>query len=207
MAFYNPYQQYNPYGYSPVSPQNGAGSVLPQQSQIIRVNGKNGAEAFRMAPNSSILLMDENDPIVWLKTSDGAGYCTVTPYNKLLPDAEVTDPEVLPASWRSYSRQQIDAGTKRRAIKDSFVRWRAWEAETKKLYEQSYSNLCDLGEIAAACKVRDLISDVDMELKGVDRMHIKLESIDYDLPTITLCQDELHELYAEKSRNIGVDIC
>ena len=80
MAFYNPYQQYNPYGYSPVSSQNGAGSVLPQQSQIIRVNGKNGAEAFRMAPNSSILLMDENDPIVWLKTSDGAGYCTVTPY-------------------------------------------------------------------------------------------------------------------------------
>lgn len=80
MAFYNPYQQYNPYGYAPVSPQNGAGSVLPQQSQIIRVNGKNGAEAFRMAPNSSILLLDENDPIVWLKTSDGAGYCTVTPY-------------------------------------------------------------------------------------------------------------------------------
>ena len=33
---------------------------MPQQSQIIRVNGKNGAEAFRMAPNSSILLMDEN---------------------------------------------------------------------------------------------------------------------------------------------------
>ena len=80
MAFYNTYQQYNPYGYAPVIQQNGAGSVLPQQSQIIRVNGKNGAEAFRMAPNSSILLMDENDPIVWLKTSDGAGYCTVTPY-------------------------------------------------------------------------------------------------------------------------------
>ena len=46
MAFYNPYQQYNPYGYAPVSPQNGAGSVLPQQSQIIRMNGKNGAEAW-----------------------------------------------------------------------------------------------------------------------------------------------------------------
>ena len=33
-----------------------------------------------MAPNSSILLMDENDPIVWLKQTDGAGYATVTPY-------------------------------------------------------------------------------------------------------------------------------
>ena len=33
-----------------------------------------------MAPNSSILLMDEHDPIVWLKQTDGAGYATVTPY-------------------------------------------------------------------------------------------------------------------------------
>ncbi len=33
-----------------------------------------------MAPNSSILLMDENDPIVWMKQTDGAGYATVTPY-------------------------------------------------------------------------------------------------------------------------------
>ena len=59
MAFYNHYQQYNPYGYAPVIQQNGAGSVLPQQSQIIRANDKNGAEAFIIAPNSSILLMDD----------------------------------------------------------------------------------------------------------------------------------------------------
>lgn len=48
--------------------------------KITRVNGRNGAEAFRLAPNSSILLMDENDPIVWLKQTDGAGYATVMPY-------------------------------------------------------------------------------------------------------------------------------
>ena len=48
--------------------------------KFTRVNGRNGAEAFRLAPNSSILLMDENDPIVWLKQTDGAGYATVTPY-------------------------------------------------------------------------------------------------------------------------------
>lgn len=34
-----------------------------------------------MTPNASVLLMDENDPIVWLKVSDGAGYCTLTPYS------------------------------------------------------------------------------------------------------------------------------
>nr|DAT86731.1 MAG TPA: zipper dimerization domain transcription factor-like protein [Caudoviricetes sp.] len=83
--FGNPYQPqpigYNPYGgYAPASPQNAAGGPQPFAGQITRVNGKNGAEAFRLAPNSSILLMDENDPIVWLKQTDGAGYATVTPY-------------------------------------------------------------------------------------------------------------------------------
>lgn len=33
-----------------------------------------------MAPNSSILLLDETAPIVWLKTTDGASYPTVTGY-------------------------------------------------------------------------------------------------------------------------------
>lgn len=51
------------------------------QSQVVRVNGENGARAYQMAPNSSILLLDESAPIVWLKTTDGAGYPTVTPYS------------------------------------------------------------------------------------------------------------------------------
>ena len=79
--FANPYQGYgSPYGYPPAAPQNAAGASPAFMGQVTRVNGRNGADAFRMAPNSSILLMDENDPIVWLKQTDGAGYATVTPY-------------------------------------------------------------------------------------------------------------------------------
>lgn len=75
-GFNNQYQQ----GYG--APYMGQYGQASQQAwQITRVNGKNGADAFRMAPNSSILLLDENDPVVWLKVSDGAGYCTVTPYS------------------------------------------------------------------------------------------------------------------------------
>lgn len=85
---YSPYYQnsyqtmgYSPYNYAPVSPQNAAGAVQGVGGQIIRVNGRNGADALKLAPNSSVLLMDENDPIVWLKVTDGAGYATVTPYS------------------------------------------------------------------------------------------------------------------------------
>ena len=47
---------------------------------IIKVKGQNGADAFQMAPNSKVLLLDENDPLVWFVQTDGAGYKTITPY-------------------------------------------------------------------------------------------------------------------------------
>ena len=46
--------------------------------EIIRVNGKNGAEALQMAPNSSIFVADEtNANRIWLCMTDGAGFKTV----------------------------------------------------------------------------------------------------------------------------------
>ena len=62
----NPYN--NGYNWGK-SAQNGR--YAPQR-QIIRVNGENGARAYNMAPNSSVLLLDENMPIVWLAQTDGA---------------------------------------------------------------------------------------------------------------------------------------
>ena len=49
--------------------------------EIIHVNGRSGAEAFQMPPNSQILLLDETAPIVWFKSTDGAGYPTLTAYD------------------------------------------------------------------------------------------------------------------------------
>ena len=62
---------YYPYpGYAP----------MPQKHEVIKVSGRGGAETFQMLPNSSVLLLDETAPLVWLKTTDGAGYPTITPY-------------------------------------------------------------------------------------------------------------------------------
>ena len=49
--------------------------------QIIRVHGRNGADTFQMTPNSSALLLDESDPIVYLAQTDGAGYKTISAYD------------------------------------------------------------------------------------------------------------------------------
>lgn len=77
----NPYQnRMNP------SPFNFA----PKQ-EIVRVNGENGARAYALPPNSSILLLDETAPIVWLAQTDGAGYKTITPYTITPHQAEPTN--------------------------------------------------------------------------------------------------------------------
>ena len=68
-----------------------------QPMQVVRVNGRNGAEAYGLGPNSSALLLDEGGTLVWLVTSDGAGYKTVAAYDivphKEQPAKEYTDLE------------------------------------------------------------------------------------------------------------------
>ena len=66
--------------------------MLPQQQQeVVKVNGKNGVNAFQLAPNSSALLLDTTASIVWLVQTDGAGYKTSTPYDITphIPEEEV----------------------------------------------------------------------------------------------------------------------
>lgn len=72
---------------NPYSPYMGT------NQQIIKVNGTNGANAFQLSPNSSILLLDESAPRLFLKQTDGAGYPTITAY-KLEPYVEEKQPEL-----------------------------------------------------------------------------------------------------------------
>lgn len=77
MAYTSPYNPYQPqYNFMQPTPNQ-----MMQTQQVTRVNGRNGAEAFRMGANSSVLLLDETEPIVWLKQTDGAGYPTLTAYD------------------------------------------------------------------------------------------------------------------------------
>ena len=65
-----------------------------QSSQVIKVNGENGARAMQIGPNSSALLLDESGTMVWLVTSDGAGYKTVAPYD-ITPHQAAPAPEYM----------------------------------------------------------------------------------------------------------------
>ncbi len=47
------------------------------QNNLIRVTGLDGAKAYQMPPNSSVALFDNDNDIMYVKTTDGAGFPTV----------------------------------------------------------------------------------------------------------------------------------
>lgn len=65
--------------YNPVTTGYGFG-YSQQKQEIIKVNGREGANAYQMPPNSSVLLLDVNQPVVYLKQTDGGGYANITAY-------------------------------------------------------------------------------------------------------------------------------
>lgn len=80
----NPYlQNYNPYQLQ--QPQQ-----LQPQQEVTKVNGENGARAYPMGANSSALLLDNSGLLVWLVTTDGASYKTVSAYDITPHKAEPT---------------------------------------------------------------------------------------------------------------------
>lgn len=67
------------------------------RQEIVKVHGRAGAEAYQMCANSSALLLDDCDPIVWLKQTDGAGYPTLAPYTitPYQPEPAISTSEIM----------------------------------------------------------------------------------------------------------------
>ena len=73
-----------------------------QRQEVVKVNGENGARAFPIGANSSALLLDESGTIVWLITTDGAGYKSIAPF-------DITPHETAPAPDFADLEQRISA--------------------------------------------------------------------------------------------------
>ena len=89
---------------------------------IVQVSGENGARAYQMMPNSSVILLDNSAPLIWVCVTDGAGYKTVTPYKieQYVPPEPVDMQDVLARlerlenesynrSTKNYRTESIDA--------------------------------------------------------------------------------------------------
>lgn len=123
---YNPYSNFN----NPYMPQGTPPLTAQMKTEVVRVNGRNGADAYQLPPNSSILLLDTSAPVVWLKTTDGAGYPSVQPYSitpfkeadhtKSIEDRLARLEEIVNAKsdYRSNKSKQSDVEDRERKTSD-----------------------------------------------------------------------------------------
>ena len=70
---YGPLQQYGTFPQVPI-PQM---SAQPQAVQLTKVSGLEGAKAYQMPPNSSVALFHESEDLLYVKSTDGAGFPTI----------------------------------------------------------------------------------------------------------------------------------
>lgn len=86
---YNPYQPtFNNQPYNPMMPtmpqMNLANSAYNATQtmgpQLTFVNGIDSAKAYPTQPNSRVALFDENDDVMYIKTTDASNFPTITRY-------------------------------------------------------------------------------------------------------------------------------
>ena len=123
-------------------------------------------------------------------------------HNRLIKEKPISDPKLIPNAWYAYQRVDVDATTKRNAVKTGLEKWIEWETETLTLYSKMYKELFALGEIADAEYVACLIKEVDEELAQANSLYIKKKTCDFDISAIMGDQEEKFKKYCEKIKEI-----
>lgn len=101
-----------PYGYQNMTnPYQPAQPTAQPINGIISVTGIEGAKAYQLPPNSSMPLFDQNNDVLYVKTTDAAGYPTIRtfrfePYEQQI---EVTPlPDYVPRSEFDALAAKVD---------------------------------------------------------------------------------------------------
>ena len=110
---------------------------------------------------------------------------------------------VIPTNWYSYTRYDVDQGTKRTAVKDGFKKWIEYEKETRQYLSQMAQRLEQMNEREAARKLDHLIEHVEKEIATAEDKMMNLESTGYDMAYILQQQDALKKHYADKIRTMN----
>ena len=125
-------------------------------------------------------------------------------FGKIIIDRQFDNPDIIPGNWLQHTRADVGVETRKNSVQTGVERWVVWERETKVLYQNMYSELIRLGEIAAALFVKDLIEDVDDELAQAEQDWIEKRSIDYDINDIMMEQEEMYKQYCKKLKEIKI---
>ena len=108
----------NPYALnSPMNPSNPyMNNYNAMQNQmvnnLIRVTGMDGAKAYQMQPNSTVALFDSSEDIMYIKSTDGAGFPTIRTFG-FAPIEQPTNQGndfISRAEFEQFKQEVLDNG-------------------------------------------------------------------------------------------------
>ena len=108
----------NPYTLnSPMNPSNPyMNNYNAMQNQVgnnlIRVTGMEGAKAYQMQPNSTVALFDSSEDIMYIKSTDGAGFPTIRTFG-FAPIEQPTNQGndfISRAEFEQFKQEVLDNG-------------------------------------------------------------------------------------------------
>lgn len=123
-------------------------------------------------------------------------------YNKLCPFYEPEKEYYIPQDWYKYSRFDVDAETKKKAVMNAFDKWQDWERETSKFLQKCVAHLQKANDMAAADFVQAMVDSNLSEVKSLEKCYLKMKTAGFAADYIAEIQPELHEKYKERMRKM-----
>ena len=106
--------------YNPYQPQFIPQIQVPQQpaQNIQYVKDRQSAEAYQMAANSSVILMDQDLPRFYIKQTDASGTATIRSYDFKETETEKPTEYVTKAEFEKF-KQSMKGGNRNESAHDA----------------------------------------------------------------------------------------
>lgn len=116
-------------------------------------------------------------------------------HQKILPVKQVEIPKFIPSEWSRYTTEDIDDTVISKFVRAALKEWKNWEEQTKELYEEQCDILTRANLVSDCEYVKELILDVEKEIKKVTKLIEKLNGTGYDATMIHGMQDKYQKTY------------
>lgn len=119
-------------------------------------------------------------------------------HHKILPTVGCTGMNIIPKEWERHTTHDIDDSVIPKYTKTALKTYYDWEVETKEIYKELCNKLLQMGEHSDYEFLKELVLDVEKEIKKIMRLYENLNGTGYDVNAIQSMQDKYHEKYKKK---------
>lgn len=124
----------------------------------------------------------------------------INKYNKLIKVKPNTDINIIPQNWYKFTKLDVDVSNIRSGIKTGLSKWLEWENETLNIFTEAYKYVFDV-DVTFGFLLKELIYDVECEIKTINESILKNKAIDYDIIVIMSEQDAYCKKYKNKIKH------